>query len=82
LTKNQQMKSEPLQQKSKRGFAAMSQERQREIASRAGKLAHKKGVAHEWNREEARKAGKKGGTISAQRRSINRVENDGCDHIL
>ena len=60
----------------------MNPERQREIASLGGKLAHEKGVAHEWNSEEARKAGKKGGMVSAQKKSLNRCENDGCDHIL
>jgi hypothetical protein len=48
----------------KRGFAAMIKEKQREIASRGGKAAHKKGTAHEWTKEEASKVGKKGGKIS------------------
>ena len=76
------MESEPLQQRSKRGFAAMELERQREIASRAGKLAHEKKRAHEWSREEARLAGKKGGVAAARKRLLERGENDGCDHIL
>jgi general stress protein YciG len=50
--------------KSKRGFAAMSPERQRAIASKGGIAAHKKGTAHEWGPEDARKAGRKGGQIS------------------
>lgn len=41
-------------QKSKRGFAAMDEEKQREIASKGGKAAHEKGTAHEFNSEEAR----------------------------
>jgi len=55
--------------KSRRGFAAMSPERQREIASQGGRAAHQQGVAHEWSAEEARQAGKKGGQISGKRRS-------------
>ena len=47
--------------KSIRGFAAMSAEKQKEIASKGGRAAHVQGVAHEWSSEEARAAGKKGG---------------------
>ena len=46
----------------------MSPERQKQIASEGGRAAHKLGVAHEWNSEEARKAGKKGGQIVSQNR--------------
>ena len=42
---------------SNRGFASMDPERQREIASEGGKAAHKKGTAHEFTSEEARRAG-------------------------
>ena len=44
-----------------RGFASMDRDRQREIASKGGREAHKKGTAHEWTREEAQAAGRKGG---------------------
>lgn len=54
--------------KNARGFAAMSPERQKQIASEGGRAAHKLGVAHEWNSDEARKAGKKGGQIVSQNR--------------
>ena len=54
--------------KSSRGFAAMSPERQKQIASEGGRAAHKLGVAHEWNSDEARRAGKKGGQIVSQNR--------------
>jgi general stress protein YciG len=50
--------------KERRGFASMSAEKQREIASKGGRAAHMKGTAHEWTPEEARKAGRKGGQIS------------------
>ena len=46
---------------SKRGFAAMDEDKQREIASKGGQAAHKKGTAHEFDSEEAREAGRKGG---------------------
>lgn len=48
----------------RRGFAAMSSEKQLELASKGGKAAHKKGTAHEWTRDEAREAGRKGGRVS------------------
>jgi hypothetical protein len=46
---------------SKRGFASMDQRKQREIASKGGKAAHRSGHAHEFTAEEAREAGRKGG---------------------
>src|SRR6516164_10863510 len=48
-------------EKTKRGFAGMSAEKQREIASKGGKAAHAKGTAHHFTPEEARVAGRKGG---------------------
>ena len=45
------------ERKERRGFASMSPERQREIASKGGRAAHEKGTAHEWTAEEARRAG-------------------------
>lgn len=50
--------------KEHRGFAAMSSEKQREIASHGGRAAHEKGTAHKWTPLEAREAGRKGGQIS------------------
>ncbi|MBA2355875.1 MAG: general stress protein [Acidobacteria bacterium] len=50
--------------KERRGFASMSPEKQREIASKGGRAAHMKGTAHEWTSEEARAAGRKGGRAS------------------
>jgi len=52
----------------KRGFASMDRNRQREIASKGGKLAHLRGMAHEWTSEEAREAGRKGGAAVRQRK--------------
>ena len=50
--------------KERRGFASMSSDKQREIASKGGRAAHEKGTAHEWTADEARAAGRKGGQIS------------------
>ena len=52
------------ERKERRGFASMSAEKQREIASKGGRAAHQKGTAHEWTSDEARNAGRKGGQIS------------------
>src|SRR5262249_57386956 len=52
------------QRKERRGFASMSPEKQREIASKGGRAAHEKGTAHEWSADEARSAGRKGGQAS------------------
>jgi hypothetical protein len=46
-----------------KGFAAMPIFLQRNIARIGGEMAHKKGTAHEWNSEEARIAGQKGGRM-------------------
>lgn len=54
--------------KSKRGFASMDRERQREIASKGGRAAHAKGTAHEWSSNEARQAGRKGGEVVSRNR--------------
>lgn len=51
-----------------RGFAAMEQTRQREIASRGGRAAHQSGNAHEFSAEEARQAGRKGGEAVSRNR--------------
>jgi general stress protein YciG len=53
---------------SRRGFASMDKEKQREIASKGGKAAHAKGTAHEFTPEEAREAGRKGGMVVSQNR--------------
>lgn len=59
---------------SNRGFAAMSPEKQKEIASEGGRAAHKQGVAHEWTSEEARMAGRKGGqTVSQNREHMSEI---------
>ena len=52
----------------KRGFAAMDENQQREIASKGGQAAHQKGTAHEFDSEEARRAGQKGGEVVSRNR--------------
>jgi general stress protein YciG len=48
--------------KAKRGFAAMSPEKRKEISSKGGFRAHELGVAHKYSSDEAKEAGKLGGT--------------------
>ncbi len=42
---------------SRRGFASMDPQKQREIASLGGRAAHRSGNAHQFTPEEARRAG-------------------------
>lgn len=58
----------------KRGFAAMTPEKQRQIASQGGKASHRSGTGHEWNSETARIAGSKGGKASRGGRGKRVVE--------
>ena len=53
----------------RRGFAGMSDQRQREIAAEGGRAAHKRGTAHEFSAAEARRAGQKGGEAVSRDRS-------------
>jgi general stress protein YciG len=55
--------------KSRRGFAAMDSQRQREIASLGGRAAHASGHAHQFTTEEARAAGRKRHEEGASTRS-------------
>lgn len=47
--------------KLKKGFALMDKVTRIAIASKGGRIAHIRGVAHEWNHAEAQVAGRKGG---------------------
>lgn len=51
-----------------KGFASLSPERLREIASLGGKAAHAQGKAHHWSPEAAKTAGQKGGATISQNR--------------
>lgn len=54
--------------KSRRGFASMSQEHQREIARKGGQTAQGRGSAHRFTSEEAQHAGRKGGLAVSKNR--------------
>ena len=63
---------------SNRGFASMDPEQQRAIASKGGKAAHQQGVAHEFNSDEAREAGRKGGeAVSRDREHMAQIGRKG-----
>ena len=53
----------------------MDPEKQRLIASKGGKAAHQKGTAHEWTKDEAREAGKKGAIATHPRPAQERNRN-------
>jgi general stress protein YciG len=62
-----------------RGFAAMSPERQREIARRGGRAAHERGTAHEFSLDEARAAGRRGGlAVARDRDHMSRIGREGA----
>ena len=65
-----------------RGFAAMDEQKQRQIASKGGKAAHEKGTAHEFNSDEARQAGRKGGErVSRDRRHMAEIGRKGGERV-
>jgi general stress protein YciG len=49
-----------------RGLASADQETRERVASIGGKAAHEQGTAHEWDSNEAREAGRKGGESVSQ----------------
>lgn len=52
----------------RKGFASMSMEKKRAIASAGGKAAHKNGNAHKFDSAKASEAGRKGGQVVSQNR--------------
>lgn len=61
-----------------RGFAGMDQAKQREIASKGGRVAHEKRTAHEFSSEEARRAGHLGGlSVSRDRAHMAAIGREG-----
>lgn len=60
--------SDTIPVKRPKGFAAMSREAVSAIARKGGKAAHAAGTAHEFTSEEAKEAGRKGGTATHARR--------------
>jgi len=63
--------------KKKRGFAAMDRALVAQIASKGGKAAHAAQTAHEFNSDEARAAGRKGGRAMRAKRAAAMPEDDG-----
>jgi general stress protein YciG len=55
-----------------RGFGAMDPEKRREAASKGGHAAQEKGTAHEFNKEEAKNAGQKGGESAGNKKNNSR----------
>lgn len=53
-----------MEEKKRQGFASMTPEKRRQIASLGGRAAHRKGTAHTRTKETARDAGRKGGAAS------------------
>ena len=64
--------------KKRRGFAVMDPKRVSEIASKGGKAAHAAGTAHEFSRDEAREAGRKGGYATHARRKAPKGTGEGA----
>lgn len=61
-----------------RGFGSMDDEKQRDIASKGGQAAHDKGTAHEFDSQEAREAGRKGGeSVSRDREHMSEIGEKG-----
>ena len=61
-----------------RGFGSMDQSRQKEIASKGGKAAHRSGHAHQFTKDEARAAGRKGGeAVSSNREHMREIGKKG-----
>lgn len=58
----------------RRGFAALSIEQRKRIASMGGKAAHEKGTAHQFTTEEAVAAGKKRGLTAKKKLEIGTKE--------
>jgi len=69
-------------EKVRRGFASMSPERQREIASKGGKAAHRLGRAHEFTSAKAKIEGAKGGAaVSKDRRHMAEIGRKGGQKV-
>lgn len=72
---NEQPLETPTKPRKPRGFAAMDRQRVSEIASKGGKAAHVAGTAHEFTRDEAREAGRKGGFATHAKRKAAKEPN-------
>ena len=63
-----------------RGFAAMDRKKVSQIASKGGKAAHRAGTAHEFTSDEARAAGKKGGSAHGKPKTGEGGSGSGTPH--
>lgn len=54
----------------KRGFAALTPERRKEIAALGGATAHQMGRAYKFTSEAAKEAGRKGGEATRKRKVV------------
>ena len=60
--------------KAQQGFAALSPERRKEIATMGGKAAQASGKGHRWTSEEAQAAGRIGGkSVSKNRKHMREI---------
>lgn len=55
--------------KQRRGFAAMSPEKRRELSARGGRAVQAAGKGRQWTSETAASAGRKGGLAAGARRA-------------
>jgi general stress protein YciG len=67
---------------SNRGFASMDPQKQREIAAEGGRAAHASGNAHEFNSEEARRAGSMSHKNDGNQQSGNNAGNNGGNNAI
>jgi general stress protein YciG len=65
-----------MKKRAKRGFAAMSPEQRKAIASKGGRAAQRKGTAHKWTPEEAVEAGRRGGQAVQAAGTGNRFDSE------
>lgn len=64
-----------------RGLASARQETRDRVASMGGKAAHEQGTAHEWDSNEAREAGRKGGeSVSQDKQHMSEIGRKGGQH--
>lgn len=68
MTDDPELAAAPAPVKQPRGFARMTREQVRALASAGGKAAHAAGTAHTFSSDEARIAGRAGGKARHVRR--------------
>lgn len=59
-----------LDNRHKRGFASMSPDKRREIASKGGKMVQHRGKGYRWTHETGQAAGRLGGKISRKKKEV------------